>query len=179
MINVPNIITVFRVFLVPVFIMANFYGKFKTALFVFLLASLTDALDGFLARKLNQVTTLGVMLDPIADKSLIDSGYILFSFSEKIIPVWLSTIILSRDLLIIFGGWLLSIFGKLDRIRPNLLGKFTAFLQFLTIFAVLVRINYGIIGLKELYFLFYLTAAFTVASAVYYTYRGIRELNGE
>ena len=179
MVSVPNLITVFRVFLVPVFIMTVFYGRFKAAFLTFLLASLSDALDGFLARKLGQITLLGVILDPIADKSLIDSGYILFSFVEKVIPVWLSVIVVSRDLLIVFGGWLLSVFGKLDSVKPTLLGKLTAFLQFLTILVVLVKVNYGIIGLKELNFLFYLTGAFTVASAIHYTYTGIRELNGE
>ncbi len=179
MVSVPNIITVFRVFMVPVFIMAVFYGRFKVALFTFLLASFSDSLDGFLARRLKQITALGIILDPVADKSLIDSGYILFSFAERVIPVWLSIIVISRDLLIIFGGWLLSVFGKLDRVRPSILGKLTAFLQFSTILAVLIKVNYGIISLKELYLLFYLTAAFTVASALHYTYRGIRELNGE
>ena len=179
MINVPNLITVFRVFLVPVFIMAVFYGRFKLALFVFLLASVSDALDGFLARRLKQVTSIGVILDPIADKALIDSGYILFTFVEKLIPVWLTVIVISRDLLIIFGGWLLSVFGKIERIRPSFLGKLTAFLQFVTILAVLIRVNYGIIGVGVLYFLFYLTAFLTIASAIHYTYRGIRELSGE
>ena len=179
MVSVPNLITVLRVFLVPVFIMAVFYGKFKIALFTFLVASLSDALDGFLARKLKQVTSLGVILDPLADKSLIDSGYLLFSFYEKVIPVWLTVLVISRDVLILFGGWLLSTFGKFEKIKPTYLGKITAFLQFITILAVLVSVNYGIIGRKGLYILFYLTAVFTVASAVHYTYRGIRELNGE
>ena len=178
MVNVPNLITLFRVFLVPVFIMAVFYGKFKAALYSFLIAAFSDALDGFLARKLKQITTLGVILDPIADKALIDSGYLLFSFLGKLIPVWLTVIVISRDLLILFGGWLLSVFGKVDRIKPTFLGKTTAFLQFITILAVLIKANYGIIQRGELYALFYLTAVFTVGSALQYTYRGIRELNG-
>ena len=179
MVSIPNLITVFRVFLVPVFIMAVFYGRFKIAFLTFLVASVSDALDGYLARRLKQITSIGIILDPIADKALIDSGYILFSFVEKLIPVWLSVTVISRDLLIIFGGWLLSVFGKVDRIRPSFLGKLTAFLQFITVLAVLIRVNYGIIGTKELYYLFYLTAAFTAGSAVHYTYKGIRELNGE
>ena len=179
MVNIPNLITVFRVFLVPVFIMAVFYGRFKLALFTFLSASLSDALDGFLARKLKQVTRLGIILDPIADKSLIDSGYILFSFYQKFIPVWLTIVVLSRDVLILFGGWLLSVFGKIERIRPSFLGKVTVFLQFITILAVLVNVNWNIIGKGELEFLFFITAAFTIASAFHYTYRGIRELDGE
>ena len=159
--------------------MAVFYGRFKLALVTFLVASVSDALDGFLARKLNQVTRIGIILDPIADKALIDSGYLLFSFYEKVIPVWLTVLVLSRDVLILFGGWLLSVFGKVDKIRPSFLGKATAFLQFITVLAVLISVNWGIIGKRALYTLFVLTAAFTATSAFHYTCRGIRELNGE
>jgi phosphatidylglycerophosphate synthase len=87
MVNIPNLITLFRAFLVPVFIMAIFYRNFKLALFIFLVAAVSDALDGFLARRLNQVTTLGVILDPLADKALINSGFILLSYVDRIIPV--------------------------------------------------------------------------------------------
>ena len=79
MVNVPNVITLIRGFLVPLFIMAVFYRNFKLALFIFLVAAVSDALDGFLARRLNQVTNLGVILDPLADKELINSGFILLS----------------------------------------------------------------------------------------------------
>ena len=178
MVTVPNVVTVLRVFLVPVFIMTVFYGRFKLALLIFLLASLSDALDGFLARRLRQVTTVGIILDPIADKSLIDSGYLLFSFFEKIIPVWLTVIVVSRDILILFGSWLLSVFGKVEKIRPTFLGKATAFLQFITILIVLVNINCHFSLKSELHVLFYLTGIFTVISAIQYTYRGIKELNG-
>jgi len=179
LLSVPNLITLFRVFLIPVFIMASFYRDFKLAFVVFLTAALSDALDGFLARKLNQITRLGIILDPLADKALIDSGFFLLSHFDRVIPVWLTVIVISRDVLLLFGGWLLSAFGKLDRIKPNFLGKLTAFLQFLTLFAVLFNLNFNLLPGYSLNVLFTLTALFTVASAIGYSFRGIRELGSE
>ncbi len=179
MVNLPNGITVLRAFLVPVFIMAVFYGNFKVALWVFLVAALSDAVDGFIARKLNQVTTLGIILDPIADKALIDSAFILLSFKVKVVPVWLTVLVLSRDVLILFGGWLLATFGKLSKVKPTLIGKLTAFSQFATVFLTLVNLNFPICSNICLVTVFSITACLTVASAVSYSLRGIKELNNE
>ncbi|RKQ61614.1 cardiolipin synthase [Thermovibrio guaymasensis] len=179
MLSVPNLITLVRVFLIPVFIMASFYHNFKLAFAVFVMAALSDALDGFLARRLNQITKLGVILDPVADKALIDSGFFLLSYFDRAIPVWLSITVISRDVLLLFGGWLLSAFGRLDRIRPNFLGKLTAFFQFFTLFLVLFNLNFKFIPRYIFEVLFVLTGFFTVVSAVIYTFRGIRELSSE
>jgi len=179
MVNLPNLITLLRAFLVPVFIMAVFYRNFKLALFIFLIASISDALDGFLARRLNQVTTLGVILDPIADKALINSGFILLSYVDRIIPVWLTILVLSRDILILVGGWLLTVFGKMNKIKPTLVGKLTAFSQFFTVFIVLFNLNFSICFNTCIKITFVATAFLTILSAVSYSIRGIRELNGE
>jgi len=80
LVNIPNLITTLRGLSVPVFIMAIHYSKPDLALLIFLLASISDAVDGFLARRLNQVTRVGVIIDPIADKALIDSGFLMLSF---------------------------------------------------------------------------------------------------
>ncbi|TCK06663.1 CDP-diacylglycerol--glycerol-3-phosphate 3-phosphatidyltransferase [Phorcysia thermohydrogeniphila] len=179
MVNLPNLITLFRAFLVPVFIMAVFYRNFKLALAVFLVASVSDALDGFLARRLNQVTTLGVILDPIADKALINSGFILLSYVDRIIPVWLTVLVISRDILILVGGWLLTAFGKINKIRPTLVGKLTAFSQFFTIFLTLLNLNFKVCLSSCIMTAYAITACLTVISAVSYSARGIRELNSE
>ncbi|RUM45420.1 MAG: CDP-diacylglycerol--glycerol-3-phosphate 3-phosphatidyltransferase [Desulfurobacterium sp.] len=179
MVNVPNLITLFRAFLVPVFIMAVFYRNFKLALVVFLVASVSDALDGFLARKLNQVTTLGIILDPIADKALINSAFLLLSYVDRIVPVWLTVLVISRDVLILVGGWLLTVFGKINRIRPTLVGKLTAFSQFSTIFLTLLNLNFSICLGSCITVAYVTTASLTVISAVSYSARGIRELNSE
>jgi cardiolipin synthase len=179
MVNIPNLITLFRAFLVPVFIMAIFYRNFKLALVVFLVAAISDALDGFLARKLNQVTTLGVILDPIADKALINSGFLLLSYVDRIIPVWLTVLVISRDILILVGGWLLTAFGKINRIRPTLVGKLTAFSQFFTLFLTLLNLNFAICFNSCIIVVYAITALLTITSAISYSIRGIRELNSE
>jgi len=178
MVNVPNIITAFRAFMIPAFIIAVLYKNFDVAMWIFLLAAVSDAVDGFLARKLNQVTTIGVILDPIVDKALINSAFVMLSYIDKIIPAWLTILVLSRDILIIVGGWLLTVFGKVKRIKPSILGKLTAFLQFLTVFITLIKLNFGMPA-EVLETLYLTTAIFTIASAIGYTIKGIRELGNE
>ncbi|WP_457677673.1 CDP-diacylglycerol--glycerol-3-phosphate 3-phosphatidyltransferase [Thermovibrio sp.] len=177
--SVPNLITLFRVFLIPAFIVASFYRNFNLSFLIFLLAALSDALDGFLARRLNQVSRVGIILDPLADKALLDSAFFILSYYQKVIPVWLVVLVISRDVFLLFGGWLLSTFGRLDRIRPNLLGKFTAFLQFLTVFLILFNLNFKLLPVYSLKVLYRITGLFTVLSALLYAYKGIRELSGE
>ncbi|WP_163328170.1 CDP-alcohol phosphatidyltransferase family protein [Desulfurobacterium thermolithotrophum] len=176
MVNIPNVITLIRGFLVPLFIMAVFYKNFKLALIIFLVASISDALDGFLARHLNQVTTLGVILDPIADKALINSGFILLSYVDRIIPVWLTILVLSRDVIILVGGWLLTTFGKINKIKPTMIGKLTAFFQFFTIFLTLLNLNYQICNSFCINVIYGVTALLTVLSAIDYGAKGIQEI---
>ena len=177
MINIPNFITAIRGLSVPIFIMAIHYSKFTFAFAIFLLASISDAVDGLIARKLNQITKAGIIMDPIADKALIDSGFIMLSFNKPFIPVWLTIFVISRDTLIIIGAWLLTTFGKVEKIKPTAIGKLTAFLQFFTILATLTHINFEL-NLKLLQSIFVLTGIFTILSAIDYSLRGIRELNG-
>lgn len=179
MLNIPNFITLIRVFLIPAFIMASLYRRFEIAFIIFTAAALSDALDGFMARKLNQTTKIGVIMDPLADKALIDSAFFILSYLEKVIPPWLTTIVISRDVLLLFGGWLLSTFNKIEKVKPNVLGKLTALSQFLTLFFTLFQLNFNKIPKLFLDYTYLITAALTVASAVSYSLRGIRELNGE
>lgn len=180
MVNIPNSITVVRALIVPLFIMALHYGNFKIALILVIIAALSDAVDGFLARKLKQVTIVGVIMDPLADKALIDSAFVVLSYVHKIIPPWLTILVISRDILIIVGGWLLTVFEKLDRIKPILIGKFTAFSQFLTIFFTLLHLNFNNYYLNiMLEFLYPFTGGVTVISGISYVIIGIRELGSE
>ncbi len=180
MINIPNIITILRAALVPVFITTLHYGKFKVALVIFLIAAISDSIDGFLARKFKQITTIGIIMDPLADKALIDSGFIVLSFSHKIIPPWLTIFILSRDALIIVGGWLFATFGKIEKIKPLIIGKITSFSQFSTIFFTLLYLNFPNFYLDVfLKFLYYFTGGMTMASGATYITVGIREIGND
>lgn len=146
--NWANRVTVFRIILVPIFIMAVLYHKLYFAFAVFIIAAITDGLDGYIARTFNQKTQLGAMLDPIADKMIIGSAFISFSIVAGLpaylkMPVYVPIIIISRDVIILLGAIIIYLHsGKLD-IKPTLLGKVTTFCQMITITALLLRFMYS------------------------------------
>ncbi|HUT44622.1 MAG TPA: CDP-alcohol phosphatidyltransferase family protein, partial [Desulfobacterales bacterium] len=106
--NIPNLLTLFRIILVPVTVIFLIKGDFSKALIVFVVACITDGLDGFFARILKQKTILGSYLDPLADKALIASSFITLSVLG-VIPSWLTVIIISRDFIILLGISVLSL----------------------------------------------------------------------
>ena len=98
-INIPNILTIFRILLTPLFILCLFYNYPYArlwALIIFVVASITDAFDGYYARKYNQVTRHGQFLDPLADKILVSSAFISFALLE-LVPFWMVALIIFRD----------------------------------------------------------------------------------
>jgi len=101
----------------------------------------------------------------------------MLSFNKYVIPVWLSILVISRDAFIVVGAWLLTAFGKIEKVKPDFVGKLTAFLQFATILLSLVYMDAGF-GEKLLRGTFILTGTFTALSGVDYAFKGIKELNG-
>ena len=102
MMAIPNILTVMRIFLTPIFIIclfSDFFGAQLWALIIFIVASITDAYDGYLARKNNMVTNTGRFLDPLADKILVSSAFISFSIMG-LIDIWMVALIIFRDLFV-------------------------------------------------------------------------------
>ncbi len=100
--NIPNILTIFRILLTPLFIIclfSNYPYAQLWALIIFIVASVTDAIDGYFARKYNQVTRHGQFLDPLADKILISSAFISFAIL-KLVPFWMVSLIIFRDLFV-------------------------------------------------------------------------------
>ena len=121
--NVPNVLSLFRLILVPVFLIVFFFEPSDYhigALIVFLVASLTDALDGLIARKTNQITKYGVVLDPLADKLLKSATLISFAV-VGVIPVWLTVTLITIDLALIITG--VCLFKRQITIPSNFLGK--------------------------------------------------------
>jgi len=101
-VNVPNVLTIFRILLTPLFILCLFYNYPYArlwALVIFVIASITDAFDGYYARKYNQVTRHGQFLDPLADKILVSSAFISFALLE-LVPFWMVSLIIFRDLFV-------------------------------------------------------------------------------
>lgn len=175
--NIPNLLTLLRIILVPVIVIFLIQGAFLKALLVFTVAALTDALDGFLARILHQQTLLGAYLDPIADKGLLASSFVTLSILH-IIPGWLAVIVISRDFIILLGISILSIMSIDVRIRPALVSKITTALQLLTVLMALSsRCLPGGLNESRLLILFWLTAFFTVISGLNYMARGIALIN--
>ncbi|MDA8169493.1 MAG: CDP-alcohol phosphatidyltransferase family protein [Nitrospiraceae bacterium] len=172
MLNLPNILTFGRIILIPCFIIAAAYKRFDYAFFIFVTAAVTDKLDGMIARLSGKTTELGSFLDPLADKFMLITSFIVF-FIEGLIPVWLAILVLSRDIIVIIGWGVLSLSGVSVRIEPTRAGKLAIAAQFTLLSAVLLRINYGLIPEWALIALAWATAGLTAASGFQYVKRGI------
>lgn len=171
--TLANQLTLFRMLLVPVFVILVIYQKSQTALYVFILAGITDGLDGLVARVWRQKTALGALLDPMADKLLLVSSFLVFSIPSisqpNPIPLWLTVIVISRDVLI--GGISIIIYltiGKKD-FTPSLFGKLSTIFQIATIFFVLLN-NYFKSSPAYLQYLFFITLFLTLLSGLHYLY---------
>src|SRR5438874_9373424 len=105
MLTVPNALTLLRLFLVPFFLIASIRGMFTTAFIIFVSAAVTDIFDGMIARRFNQRSRLGAILDPAADKTMMICGYLFYTISRKLpvvaLPVWLTFVVFIRDFVII------------------------------------------------------------------------------
>ncbi|HUK55407.1 MAG TPA: CDP-alcohol phosphatidyltransferase family protein [Nitrospiria bacterium] len=175
--NLPNLLTILRILLIPVFINLLIYRYHAWALAVFLFASLTDSLDGLIARLANQRTRLGTYLDPMADKLLLTASFLTLAILQ-IIPVWSAVIVVSRDMILILGALILHLTQARLEISPTFLGKSTTALQLayvtLVLFVAVVRGN--TVGLFPV---LVATVALTILSGLHYIYRGVRHLNSE
>ena len=173
-INVPNALTLARILITPVFAICLIRRLFGLALFFFAVAAITDGLDGFIARVFRRKTTLGAYLDPAADKLLLTTAFITLAV-QRIIPGWLTVIVITRDILILFGVGLLSIMNRSVEARPSILSKMTTVAQLLTVCTVLVAFRVPSAGQIQPA-LFWITAAFTTISGLQYIYRGLNIL---
>lgn len=148
LIFIPNLISIIRILLVyPILI--NFYdGHFFWSLSFFMLASFSDALDGYLARTFNWQTELGKILDPIADKVLL-IGMVLIFWLEQIIPYYVILILISRELIILLGASFHMTVYHLNTPQPNMLGKLFTLLLIIYVLIELVNVMFGIIGINQ------------------------------
>ena len=170
--NIPNSITLIRIILVPVMLYFLIEGKELLALLIFIIAAISDGLDGFMAKVLKQQTRLGAFLDPIADKLLLSTAFIALAVSG-LAPSWLAIMVVSRDLLIMTGIGILAWDTDFPAIQPTVDGKVTTFLQIITI-GFLLSHNY-----MELYQWIYfplitITGLFTAISGTRYIIIGFR-----
>lgn len=145
-VTVPNLLTVFRMVLIPVFVSLLFYQRFILALCVFILAGVTDGLDGLLARRFDQRSQLGTILDPIADKLMLVTSFVVLSmrsvFPQPLpthlpVPFWVTVAVISRDVFILVGAAAINIVTGFRGFRPSLLGKINTTVQIVAIAAII------------------------------------------
>ena len=173
--NLPNKLTLSRLCLAAIFLaVISWRARFHDtiALVLFLAASITDYFDGEIARRRKIITNFGILMDPLADKLLLVSSFILLGHMEKI-PYWLVIITVSRDAIIVLGIVTLMLHQLRVEIKPLLLSKLNTLLQLLTIFVVLGSV-YFTPPPWGLMVLFTLTAMLSIASGLHYILRGIR-----
>src|ERR1700723_2447748 len=135
--TVPNQLTFLRLGFLPFFIISIHYRRYGVALIVLIIAGLTDALDGLLARSLNQKTALGAYLDPIADKLLLSSSFVVLALNRKI-SWWLATLVLSRDIILLTSAAVILVVSGYRPFPPSIYGKATTAVQILLVFAVVL-----------------------------------------
>ena len=170
--NLPNYITLVRVILIPFFINLMIYGYYRAALVVFVVACVTDALDGMIARLTKTQTELGAFLDPMADKLLILSAFVTLVLLGRL-PVWLVIIVVSRDAILTMGGLIIYFTTRNLKIQPSFIGKATTVLQLIVVSLSLVLMSYGK-EMESMAFLQWTTAGVTIASGAQYVLRGIK-----
>ena len=153
-VTVPNLLTVFRMVLIPVFVSLLFYQRFILALAIFVLAGVTDGLDGLLARRFNQKSQLGTILDPIADKLMLVTAFVVLSmrsvFPQPLpthlpVPFWVTVAVISRDVFILVGAAAINIVTGFRGFRPSMLGKINTTVQIFAITAIIfaASVPYG------------------------------------
>jgi cardiolipin synthase len=171
----PNLLTFLRMALIPVFASLLFYGKSEWALVVFLIAGISDGVDGFIARRYNQQSELGTILDPIADKLLMTTAFIVLTMKGVLadvkhlpVPFWVTAAVIGRDVLIVVVAGAINIMTGFKGFKPSWLGKASTLMQ---VGAVTLILFAAVTG-----FSFYLPTVYTivvllaVASGVHYIF---------
>ena len=175
--TVPNQITLLRLGFLPFFIILISYEHYKWALLVLVVAGLSDGIDGLLARKLDQRSPLGAYLDPIADKLLLSSSFVILAFKNKL-AWWLTIIVLSRDILILIVAVVILLISGYRPFPPSIYGKATTALQILLVFTVVLGAAYPSTQLVTLNrVLIYAVTAITIFSAIHYSVITARRLS--
>ena len=164
--NWANTVTIIRILIVPGFIISlvNYIGGNDVyrifAVILFSIASISDFLDGFIAKVFNQETELGRFLDPVADKLLLISAFVMLVV-VKLIPVWVAIVVITRDVIILLGCMIIYLILDDIEIKPRILSKITTFVQMATIFFVLIKNPFS-------RYLWFVTAVVTTISGLDY-----------
>ena len=174
--SIPNLITLGRILLVPIVVWAIWSGAMWAAFVLFLAAGVSDAVDGFLAKRFHMTTVLGAYLDPLADKALIVSIYVTLGI-QAVIPGWLVILVVSRDIMIVGGVMLSWLVGSPIMVKPLLVSKLNTVAQIAFACVVLGSLGFGIEARMLTLLLMGLVAALTLLSVAAYVAEWIRHMN--
>jgi cardiolipin synthase len=173
MLTLPNFLTFLRIIAVPVFLIFVADGRYGAALVLFVAASITDTVDGVIARLTDTRSDLGAALDPLADKLLLVSSFLILTWLGAI-PIWLFILVVMRDVVIVGGYLTIYFFSTAMEINPSAIGKVNTFLEMITIGFALIRLARPDIPLAEVnQVAWYLTGATIAVSGIHYVYRGL------
>jgi cardiolipin synthase len=174
MLNLPNTLTLIRILTIPFFLEFLAYELYFEALIVFVIGGFTDFLDGLTARWMNQQTALGAYLDPVADKLLVFTSYVMLG-SIGGIPAWLAVVVVARDVLIVIGYVIIYVLvEERPQMKPTRIGKWSTTFQLLTLGVALTLLHDPKLFSSWVLDIFVvITAITTVVSGCQYLYRGL------
>lgn len=175
--NLANLITLGRLLAVPLIVWLVLGGEYVATFWVFAAASVSDAVDGYVAKHFDQRSDLGALLDPIADKALIVSLFVTLGLAGDL-PNWLVILVVFRDLLIIGGFLLAAALTQPIAWRPLMVSKVNTTLQLVLVVVLLAQLAFGLVGERVITGLIYLVGATTVASGAAYIVRWGRGIPG-
>jgi cardiolipin synthase len=175
--TVPNQITFLRLGFLPFFLMLIAYDHYRWALLVLVISGLSDGFDGLLARSLNQRSALGAYLDPIADKLLLSSSFVLLAFKNQL-AWWLTIIVLSRDVLILIVAVVILLTSGYRPFPPSIFGKLTTATEIILVFLVVLSAAYPNYHMGALnHFLAYTVTVLSIVSGFHYSFTTARHLS--
>jgi cardiolipin synthase len=175
-VSIPNLITLARILLVPVVIWAITSGEMRIAFLLFLAAGISDAVDGFLAKRFGMATELGAYLDPLADKAMIVSIYVALGIAEAI-PRWLVILVVSRDIMIVGAVMLSWLVDKPVALKPLMISKLNTVAQIVLALVVLGALGFDFDADVAVVTLTALVAALTLVSIAFYVAEWVRHMN--
>ena len=175
--TVPNQITFLRLGFLPIFLILIAYDRYRWALLVLIVSGLSDGIDGLLARSLNQRSALGAYLDPIADKLLLSSSFVLLAFKKQL-AWWLTILVLSRDVLILIVAVVILLVSGYRPFPPSIYGKLTTASEIILVFLVVLGAAYPDYRLAMLdHFFVYAVTVLSIVSGFHYSFTTTRHLS--
>jgi cardiolipin synthase len=174
--SIPNLITLGRIILVPIVVWAITSGEMRAAFFLFVAAGISDAVDGFLAKRFQMTSELGALIDPLADKALIVSIYVALSIAGAL-PAPLVILVVSRDIMIVSGFMLSWVVGKPMPVRPHPVSKANTAAQIVLATLVLAEKGFGFDAFLAVKVLIGLVAILTLLSIGFYLAEWLRHMN--